>query len=509
MARTFELPDNTVPSQSTLFQMLAGIGRFGVVSGCAITWGSDLTLDIAEGVVRIDGEDEDYGGATVNIAAQKHASNPRWVLVAVDEDGATVAAGTAEVDSPPDTYPKLPDIPDGKIVNAAIKLQTDDVSLAVVASGNRALDWRIFVAEQAEAAEAPETTDGVTEARVNELIDSHEDEDNAHHTPPDAEELISAHEAEANAHHTPPDATDGTGPDGVVTGMSFDEDTRTLTLTRSEDLADLTQEIAGGGDDVTGLVIPGLGVPANNPPDRTYDADATLPALVYAHDITINAGVTLQCPEDSGVLIICTGTFTNRGTLTASGRGPYRAITSASITPRDGFVDGVLPPAFSANGSIGSYGSVAGGSGIAGGAGGTIDNSPSSDGQDAADGSLAVVRAIATALLEHGALVDIGGGQSAGVTIAGTLYTGVAGGSSIIVIASTFDNAGGTIESEGVDGAAHGGGGGGVGGGGGGVAAALYETLTGAGTFSAAGGTGGGTAGDGGDGIAGAFSIYG
>lgn len=86
--------------------LLAGIRGAGVIEGCAPTDGaSGLEIDIAEGLVQIDGEYQRVAAATVTPGAAD-GTNPRFDLVTVDKSGTlAVVAGTAAANP---VYPAIP-----------------------------------------------------------------------------------------------------------------------------------------------------------------------------------------------------------------------------------------------------------------------------------------------------------------------------------------------------------------------------------------------------------------
>lgn len=280
----------------------------------------------------------------------------------------------------------------------------------------------------------------------------------------------------------------------AVDGMEFDEETYELRLTRTEGADALTLDLSALRP---GLVIPGIGIPANDPPDRTYSADAELPGLIYAHDFTVEAGVTLTCADRVGTMIVCTGRFKNDGVLDANGcggRGGYRGDLLAH--GENGIPDDVLESIIATGGGSGS------GSGFGGGGSGST--STERNGEAGPDPTLAILRLIATVVLDTPG-TPLGGGGGRAQNLNGR---GGNGGGAILVIASELEN-NGTLQADGMDAATVSSGAGNTGGGGGGLAAAFYETLLAAGTMTAAGGIGDASGGDGGAGITGAVSIYG
>lgn len=97
MAYQAQAIDSTEPFSDTDWELSANVGLYNVVSGCALTYdASDMTVDIAAGVVT-------HNGSLVTVAAQDNAvtlvsdgSNPRWAWLYIDSSGmGGITHGTA------------------------------------------------------------------------------------------------------------------------------------------------------------------------------------------------------------------------------------------------------------------------------------------------------------------------------------------------------------------------------------------------------------------------------
>lgn len=112
MTITLQASDALEYFHDTDYELLGNQGRYGVFSGCAVTYdASDLTVDVAAGTVL-------HNGSVVQVAAQADAvtlvadgSNKRWSYIAVNSSGTVVlVSGDAAADS--STEPTKPELGD-------------------------------------------------------------------------------------------------------------------------------------------------------------------------------------------------------------------------------------------------------------------------------------------------------------------------------------------------------------------------------------------------------------
>lgn len=208
-------------------------------------------------------------------------------------------------------------------------------------------------------------------------------------------------------------------------------------------------------------------------------------------DVTIAAGVTLTVP--SGVVIRCSGTFTNLGTITVlpglrdtsrfGENGMNSNVAASSPLESPGGVGGAALPGGVAK-SLLSLGLVAGGNGFRD----SVDSGGDGGGN--------------FTVLCKGALQNAGTITADGLN-ATTVYRGGGGGGFIILASASSVSNAGTIRANGADGGAfvatdsnstgHGGGGGG----GGGIVHLIAPSITTSGVIEVNGGLGGAAAGAG------------
>lgn len=123
-------PDAGHAHQARVFEtdidiLVAGIQGDGVMSGCAVTDNaSGLTVDVAAGVVRINGTNVAVASGSVTPAAA-HGSNPRFDLVVVDNAGTkSITSGTAAANPVP------PAVPANSVCLAALYIRAAASTLA-------------------------------------------------------------------------------------------------------------------------------------------------------------------------------------------------------------------------------------------------------------------------------------------------------------------------------------------------------------------------------------------
>lgn len=155
------IPDYGEPAdnhQSVLFQtdidaLAAGIGGDGVLSGCAVSaQGSpNNTVAVASGRVVIGGTVVAVASGNVTMPSAD-ATNPRWVLISVDNTGAKAAtAGTAAAD------PILPAVPSNSVALAAVWWPANDTTVA----SSQITDKRAIVRPYPSQHDMPTTVAGV------------------------------------------------------------------------------------------------------------------------------------------------------------------------------------------------------------------------------------------------------------------------------------------------------------------------------------------------------------
>lgn len=144
MPKLFNLSDSVMPIQAVTADQIANLARYGVVSGCGITWNNNLSADVAAGKLLIDGVVEDYNGGTYTITALRPTgSNRRWVLLTAGaNDAMSQPAGAPAVSNAPTTYPLMPDVAAEHVLLGAVLLTATDTSLSTVAASRRAFDLR-------------------------------------------------------------------------------------------------------------------------------------------------------------------------------------------------------------------------------------------------------------------------------------------------------------------------------------------------------------------------------
>ncbi|KKN74335.1 hypothetical protein LCGC14_0391360 [marine sediment metagenome] len=97
MARLFEAVDTTEPFSDVDLEMVANMGTYHVVSGCALDYdAANMTVDIAAGVIVLDGVLVIVAAAANAVTMVSDGSNPRWAWIHVDSSGtAGITHGTA------------------------------------------------------------------------------------------------------------------------------------------------------------------------------------------------------------------------------------------------------------------------------------------------------------------------------------------------------------------------------------------------------------------------------
>lgn len=106
--------------------IVAALGGYGVVSGCAVSAHSpaNMTVDVAAGTVKIAGTDYAVSEQLSNTIGAASASNPRIDLITVNTSGTVVVvAGTAAA------IPLIPAIPASRAVLAAVYVQANASSM--------------------------------------------------------------------------------------------------------------------------------------------------------------------------------------------------------------------------------------------------------------------------------------------------------------------------------------------------------------------------------------------
>ncbi len=134
--------DNQAEPDSVDFEIiLAGIGRTGVLSGCAVTESSPAaqTVDVAVGEVVETGEQITVAVQADVAVSAADGSNPRIDLITVNGSGTVVVtAGTAAA------QPVLPAIPASSVPLAALYIPTSDNTHA----NEQITDKRVFVVDR-------------------------------------------------------------------------------------------------------------------------------------------------------------------------------------------------------------------------------------------------------------------------------------------------------------------------------------------------------------------------
>lgn len=160
MPRQFGLIDQVSPVQAVHLNIIGNANRYGVISGCDLTWNNNLTVTVAAGELLVDGQEVEFSEETFTLTSQRPTgTSERWVMLTADSSGAGERVdGVAEVPNAPTTYPKLPALPDGNVAFAAVLLRSGDSSLSAVDAANRAVDLRV----------AAPTARGITGLDLNE-----------------------------------------------------------------------------------------------------------------------------------------------------------------------------------------------------------------------------------------------------------------------------------------------------------------------------------------------------
>ncbi len=150
MAKLFETADTVMPVHDSHFHEVANLARYGVLSGLTITLdGADLTFDVAAGVVLINGVIIDIAEDLNAGTFIPDATNPRWAIVSVDAAGAVhLTHGAAAVDSPPATFPKIPDVPAADVWLGSFKVDNADAVSTDISAASRDFDSRIQAVDQ-------------------------------------------------------------------------------------------------------------------------------------------------------------------------------------------------------------------------------------------------------------------------------------------------------------------------------------------------------------------------
>lgn len=195
-------------------------------------------------------------------------------------------------------------------------------------------------------------------------------------------------------------------------------------------------------------------------------SNIVLQSGIYRYStINISPGVTVS-PSGSFLVLLCVGTATVNGLLTASGKGSHRGTTSA----HHGFdATGAGASAGGGGGSANLVGSNGGNGGYGIGAGG--NGASPNTGQSGGLGRPTTIAAVMSNgdLMAYDAYKGAGGGNGGNYGSSGPGGLGGNGGGAIFLIAKSINGNGGSILSNGIDGQAGTGAGGGGGGGGGGL----------------------------------------
>ena len=231
-------------------------------------------------------------------------------------------------------------------------------------------------------------------------------------------------------------------------------------------------------DSSNNLSIPNsLSSSHSSPLNITYSADTTLTSDVYANNVTIDSGVTITT---AGYSFLCTGTFTNNGTVSSASTSTSTTATSIS-TSYGG----------SGGGGGGNGGDNGGSTTVAGGSGGAVY------GDDGGAGSSATAPTLSASLIQtwfnngiqnylEGAGGGMGGFSSSGSASGGA---GGIGGYGIFIQANSI--IAGTLNTSGANGVMNSNSAQGGGGGGGSIILAYGSGGVTAGTYITDGGSGG------------------
>ncbi len=226
--------------------------------------------------------------------------------------------------------------------------------------------------------------------------------------------------------------------------------------------------------------------------DIIYSVNTTLTGNVYAHNVTVNSGVTLIT---NGYSVICTGTFTNNGTVQSG-----YSNNGGTGTNGTGGSGGSYTSSYGGSGAGGGYysggdGGAGGNTQVSGGAGGYESNNGGNGSSTTGPGSSLTSNLIQT-WFNNGMQNYLAGGGGAG----GGSYNGYQGGNGgsgaygLYIQAATFVNNSSIslIGQNGQGSSVYGGGGGG---GGGGIMLIAAGDISALGTITTTGGTGAGGSG--------------
>ena len=152
------------PESEDFEYLLLGHQRTGVLSGCAITEDPitpDMTVDVALGIVELDGSQITVAVQLGNVIATADGSNPRKDLISVNSSGSVVVTtGT------PAAVPAAPAVPATSIPLAIVLVPTSDTAIEdaqitdkrILVGPNPATDQGVrFVAENGD-----DNNDGLT-----------------------------------------------------------------------------------------------------------------------------------------------------------------------------------------------------------------------------------------------------------------------------------------------------------------------------------------------------------
>lgn len=136
--------------------LVAGIARWGVLVGCAVTAsGASMQLAVAAGAIVIDGVQVAVAAATPTVGAAPASGQQRFDLVVVNNVGVvSITAGTAAL--PADAThsgPVFPAVPANSVVLAAVYVGT---SVTTIGSADL-VDKRVFVTEEGPTTTAPQS----------------------------------------------------------------------------------------------------------------------------------------------------------------------------------------------------------------------------------------------------------------------------------------------------------------------------------------------------------------
>lgn len=126
--------DGIEPVSDSIWEIVANIANYNVVSGCAVTYSaSDMVATIASGTITHNGSSVTVAGNTVTLVAD--ASNPRWTWIYV------ASTGTAAITSgDPLAVPTVPELGD----NVALALIKVPAAQTIASTITYKLDKRII-----------------------------------------------------------------------------------------------------------------------------------------------------------------------------------------------------------------------------------------------------------------------------------------------------------------------------------------------------------------------------